>query len=41
MFIKTDTVDQGIDFSTAKVQVNFKGGVLVNKEGVSYITATD
>jgi hypothetical protein len=41
IFIKTDNVDEGIDFTQAKVQVNFKGGVLVNKEGVSYITATD
>jgi hypothetical protein len=41
IFIKTENVNQPIDFSKAKVQVNFKGGVLVNKEGVSYISATD
>jgi hypothetical protein len=41
VFVKTNNLATGIDFSKATIQINFKGGVLISKDGVIYQSTTD
>jgi hypothetical protein len=41
VFVKTNNLAHGIDLSKATIKVNFKGGVLISKDGVVYQSTTD
>jgi len=41
VFVKTNNLAQTIDLTKASVHVNFKGGVLVSKNGVIYQSTID
>lgn len=39
--IQTNGIGKEIDFVKTKIQVIFKGGVLISRDGVGYISTTD
>ena len=41
IFVKTNNLATEIDLSKASIQVNFKGGVLISRDGVLYQATTD
>jgi hypothetical protein len=41
VFVKTNNLATEIDLSKASIQVNFKGGVLISRDGVLYQATTD
>lgn len=41
VFVKTDNLAANIDLSKATIHINFKGGVLISKDGVVYQSTID